>query len=236
MTRAELLKKLQYWASDEVYLKFIRVIESLDYVFGLTEQGTRALMINHGGTEWNEFRSFYKALTQWKQDPEFDIITTMANNIPWFQMITKTEVTRFMTRLTLISDALDMKLDILYKSLDVYREYLSEFATTFYTMHPNIDTYRKYCFELNPTFTIQEAQEFYQSIMTATVRYILYGKLDVEYILKEKGKYGGIIDIRKFIMCDENPPLGYIITHNVRCFANMALNHDLRLYEWLIES
>lgn len=234
MTRQELIKKLEYWASDEILPKLIEIINSMDFIFGLDDRYICALLKNNSGDEWSDFRSFCYLLKEWKNAPEIDIVDKIANKITWFHMIMGVECTKLVKRIDHIQILCTANEQNLRESLWQFRKYLSDFCSCFYTAHPYIDIYRKYAFETNPSFTIYEVHEFYEHIMKALVMYILYGKSNVKYVLKPKNDHGGIIDIKKFLTGNDGDILGYVITHNVKCFVNLAYVH-IGSYEWLID-
>lgn len=234
MNRKELIMKLEWWASSDVLPRLMKIIETLDRSFGLDDKYIRALLVKHGGKEWTEFRVFCYTLEYWNQNPGFDIVDKIANNISWFHMIMGVECTKLQARIEEIEALCIAYEPGLLKYLERFREYISDFCSCFYIAHPYIDIYRENAFEKNASYTINEAKEFYQCVMKATVMYILYGAKSVRYDLKPPSGHGGTIDIVKFINGGDDI-LGYVITHNVNCFINLAYAH-IRSYQWLIDS
>lgn len=235
MNRKELIAKLDYWSSDDILPRLSKIVETMDYIFGLDDRYIGALLIKRGGDKWSEFRSFYDLLHEWIKNPGIDIVDRIANNMTWFHMIMGVECTKLSNRIEELEASCMVNEQMMRDTLGFYRKYVGDFCQCFYVAHAYSEIYREYAFENNASFTIVEAQEFYESIMKSVVMYILYGKKNVVYELKPPSGHGGEIDILRFLNNDGEFVPGYIITHNVKCFINMAYAH-IRSYEWLLDS
>ena len=247
MTSANLIKRLEPWKSEPRLSNLIIIINIIDEVFGLNSKYVRALLQNHSCPEWIRLRSFVETMKEWKEDPNFDIVTKMRDNPEWFDMVVSVDLEEIDTRITDTAELISRYRANFHDSLRYFRRFVESFCEVFASgmkaayadestkQKSLLDEYRKRAYEENPHFTSVDALEFYSQVCRAIIYHMFYARDNVFYAPKNIAMHGDKINIGKMVRHNSSTrATDYVLMHNVNAYIRRALNH-VALYDWMID-